>query len=107
MDSLHTVGMSSTMPSTNCTPMQPGGVLIALAEAGWQAPSEQREALPPTVTNGDASSGSGLTAHADRACSCCHTGPGFSVRRRGIRPLPTPRPTLNCSEVTVDRVDRD
>lgn len=107
MSSLHTAAMSATMPATNRAPMQPDSVLAALAEAGWQDPQEQLEGSPPSTTNGVVGTRSALMAHADGACSCCQTGAGFALRRRSIKPLPTPRPTLRCSEVTVDTVDRD
>jgi hypothetical protein len=55
----------------NHTPGKVEGVPAALGpvEAGWQAPSERREATPRPITNGVFSAGSVLPAHADGAWS--------------------------------------
>ena len=100
-----TADMSSTMLTSNCTPAQSEGALVALIEEHLQAPLEQPRAASSGTPNGILSAETVQTAHTGCACGC-HSGLGFRLGRPRTRPGPTPRLELKCEEVTDDTVER-
>ena len=103
--SSETAGMSSVMLSSNCTPAQSEGVLVALIDEPWQAPLEQLQAPSPSTPDGTLGAETVQTAHTGCACGC-HSGIGFQHGRSRTRPGPTLRSELKCVEVTNDTVER-
>jgi hypothetical protein len=102
LSSSDTTAMSST---SNCTPPQSEGVLVALIEEHWQAPLEQLQAPSPGTEDGVVCAETARTTHTGCACGC-HAGLGFRVGRSRTRPERTPRPEPNCTELTDDTIGR-
>jgi hypothetical protein len=63
LSSYHTTAMSSIMLTSNCTPAQSEGVLVALIEEHWQAPLEQLQARSSGAPDGVLSAETAQTAH--------------------------------------------
>jgi hypothetical protein len=105
LSSPDTAEMSSVMLTSNCTPAQSEGVLVALIEELWQAPLEQLQAPSPGTPDGVLSAEAVQTAQTGCACGC-HAGLGLRLGRSRIRHEPTLRAELKCVEITDDTVER-
>jgi hypothetical protein len=105
LSSPDTAEMSSIMLTSNCTPRQSEGVLVALIEEHWQPPLEQLQAPSSGTRDGVLSAETVQTAHTGCACGC-HAGLGLRLGRSRIGHEPTLRAELKCVEITDDTVER-